>query len=313
MGYYSQSWSKYADFDGRARRSEYWIFSIINLIIYGIILAIESSFNVLIDDFLFGPFSILFGLVILIPSWAVLVRRLHDIGRSGFWVFISIIPILGPIILLIFSLMDSESRTNEYGVNPKKKEIQGSSGTQGSSSGQSTNKLAQTKDSPEISPSIQSEERLTPLDFDTKISRLEKLGKLYEQGVLTKDEFLEEKNKILHKKELEKLITDKSIDNKSFKDTQFLEHLKEEINMAKSLSFGRFHQPLVDLLKSKVIDTASSEIIAGHYNDEFGQDLIEEIKNCSSNLSDIEDYLESFIAIKFVEAKWPHRLIKSGR
>lgn len=92
----------YTDFSGRARRTEYWFIVLWNLI-FGIIPVV----------------NILWALATLIPGLALSVRRLHDIGKSGWWLLIALIPIVGAIVLFIFSVMDSEPRTNEYGPSPK--------------------------------------------------------------------------------------------------------------------------------------------------------------------------------------------------
>ncbi|HXH22216.1 MAG TPA: DUF805 domain-containing protein [Dehalococcoidia bacterium] len=117
MDYYMAVLRKYADFSGRARRAEYWMFALINLLIsIGLaiidtaILGIEGSVGVL---------GSLYGLAVLIPSLAVGVRRLHDTNRSGWWLLIGLIPVLGAIVLIIFFVQDSDPGVNQYGPNPK--------------------------------------------------------------------------------------------------------------------------------------------------------------------------------------------------
>lgn len=104
---------KYADFSGRSRRTEYWMFMLFNFIF--------AIIAVLLDYLLESPGIIygLYGLATLIPGIAVLVRRLHDIGKSGLWFFISLIPIIGVFWLLILLLTDSQAGNNDYGANPK--------------------------------------------------------------------------------------------------------------------------------------------------------------------------------------------------
>jgi len=108
---------KYADFSGRARRKEYWMFALVNFII-GIVLGLISGMlsNALAATNLL---SLLYALLVLIPSLAVGVRRLHDTGRSGWWLLIAVIPLIGAIVLLIFTVQDSEPGHNVYGPNPK--------------------------------------------------------------------------------------------------------------------------------------------------------------------------------------------------
>jgi len=102
---------KYAKFDGRARRSEYWYFVLFNVLV-SIGIGIIGTF--LDTTFLSGVYS----LAVLIPGIAVAVRRLHDTGRSGFWIAIGLIPIVGLIVLLVFFVEDSKP-ANQYGPNPK--------------------------------------------------------------------------------------------------------------------------------------------------------------------------------------------------
>jgi len=119
MNWYLMVWKKYAQFSGRSRRNEYWMFTLFNLLIYvllyGAAIALMESG---IGKALLAICAI-YGLAILIPSLAVGVRRLHDTGRSGWWLLICFVPIVGGLILLVFFVLDSEPGTNQYGPNPK--------------------------------------------------------------------------------------------------------------------------------------------------------------------------------------------------
>ena len=118
MNWYIEVMKKYAVFSGRARRQEYWMFVLSNVIIVLFLSIIdgiagsdsESSRNTL---------TTLYGLTVLLPSLAVGVRRLHDTGRSGWWMLVGLIPIIGAIVLLIFIIQDSQLMDNQYGPNPK--------------------------------------------------------------------------------------------------------------------------------------------------------------------------------------------------
>lgn len=113
MNWYFQALANYFNFTNRARRKEYWMFVLFNLIF---------MFVVSVMDGVLGSFGILSGLYALgvfIPGFAVTVRRLHDTGRSGWWMLISIIPILGIIVLTYFMVLEGHTGVNEYGVNPK--------------------------------------------------------------------------------------------------------------------------------------------------------------------------------------------------
>lgn len=112
--------SKYATFSGRARRSEYWWFwlfyLVINALLNGLSLAMndgDGSMNV------FGVLASVFALAVFLPNLAVSVRRLHDIGKSGWAVLIGLIPIIGWIFLLVWFLKDSMPESNQYGECPK--------------------------------------------------------------------------------------------------------------------------------------------------------------------------------------------------
>ncbi len=119
MNWYLEALKKYAVFGGRARRKEYWYFVLFNALI---------SITLMIIDGVTGPFSAeagwgllsgLYTLGVLIPGTAVMVRRLHDTNRSGWWVWIVLIPIIGAIVLIVFLASDSKPEENQYGLSPK--------------------------------------------------------------------------------------------------------------------------------------------------------------------------------------------------
>lgn len=103
----------YVNFQGRARRSEYWWFFLANCILSGILAALARSIG------FFGFLSGIVSLALLLPGLGVCVRRLHDIGKRGWWIFISLVPIVGVILLIVWLAKDSEPGSNEYGPNPK--------------------------------------------------------------------------------------------------------------------------------------------------------------------------------------------------
>jgi uncharacterized membrane protein YhaH (DUF805 family) len=118
MSWFLLALQKYATFSGRSRRREYWFF-----VLFYVIIFVALDF---VDDLIglrnargVGILSGLFALAMLIPSLAVAVRRLHDIGRTGWWLLIGIVPLIGPIVLLVFALLDSQPGANDYGPNPK--------------------------------------------------------------------------------------------------------------------------------------------------------------------------------------------------
>ena len=113
MNWYLEVLKKYAVFTGRARRKEYWMFVLFYLII---------AFVLAIIDAVIGTGALLYGLyalALLIPNIAVAVRRLHDTGRSGWFLLIGLIPLIGAIVLIVFFVQDSQPGDNQYGPNPK--------------------------------------------------------------------------------------------------------------------------------------------------------------------------------------------------
>ena len=119
MSWYLEVLQKYAVFDGRARRKEYWMFLLINILVSVVLIAIDNLIGTFSHQASFGLLQGLYSLALLIPSIAVTVRRLHDTGRTGWWILISLVPLIGGIILLIFMVLESEPGTNQYGPNPK--------------------------------------------------------------------------------------------------------------------------------------------------------------------------------------------------
>ncbi|GMA13692.1 DUF805 domain-containing protein [Deinococcus metallilatus] len=119
----------YADFRGRARRREYWMFYLINTIISLILYlpfivqtvgapdpeSVMPSGLALVSSLLF----LLYSLAVFLPALAVSVRRLHDTGRSGWWFLINFVPLVGGLVFFIFTVLDSQPGPNKWGPNPK--------------------------------------------------------------------------------------------------------------------------------------------------------------------------------------------------
>jgi uncharacterized membrane protein YhaH (DUF805 family) len=114
MDWYLLVFRKFADFSGRSARQEFWMFALCNFIV-----ALGLAFvgyllgrvgHLLVD---------LYSLVVFIPALAVSVRRLHDIGKSGWWLLIEFVPVIGFLVLLYFMVQDSEAENNAYGPSPK--------------------------------------------------------------------------------------------------------------------------------------------------------------------------------------------------
>jgi uncharacterized membrane protein YhaH (DUF805 family) len=119
MHWYLDGLKQYVVFSGRARRKEYWFYQLFNCLFVGALLVVDSMTGTMRGKSGLGMLSGLFVLATLLPSLAVLIRRLHDTNRSGWWCLVGAIPLVGPIIILAFTCMDSEPSANEYGPNPK--------------------------------------------------------------------------------------------------------------------------------------------------------------------------------------------------
>ena len=119
MNWYLEVLKKYAVFGGRARRKEYWYYFLFNAliaIVLGIIDGVTGTFSREVGLGLLGG---LYSLAVFIPGFAVSVRRLHDTGKSGWWLLIPLVPLVGVIVFLVFMVKDSEPGENQYGPNPK--------------------------------------------------------------------------------------------------------------------------------------------------------------------------------------------------
>ena len=120
MYWYLKVLKDFANFEGRARRKEYWMFTLFNILILWALMSIFSVSLLIIKEYallLIIPFFI-YILIIFVPTIAVTVRRLHDINQSGLWYLISFIP-FGGYVLLVFTILDSTPGPNKYGPNPK--------------------------------------------------------------------------------------------------------------------------------------------------------------------------------------------------
>lgn len=119
MDWFLLALKKFGDFSGRSRRSEYWYF-VLYYVLIGIALGFVDTLLGTTNDLLpIGLLETVFTLAMLIPSGSVSIRRLHDIGKSGWWLLLSMLPIVGTIILIVFFFQDSQPGMNEYGANPK--------------------------------------------------------------------------------------------------------------------------------------------------------------------------------------------------
>jgi uncharacterized membrane protein YhaH (DUF805 family) len=109
----------YAGFSGRARRKEFWMFGLFNFLFLIVAMILDNILGTTVAGLPYGAMYLLYTFAVLIPGLAVTVRRLHDGGKSGWFLFVYLIPIIGAIWVLIVLASDSSPGTNKYGPNPK--------------------------------------------------------------------------------------------------------------------------------------------------------------------------------------------------
>ena len=119
MNWYLDVLRKYAVFRERARRREYWLFFLVSTIIFVGLSIIDVATGTFSPAVSIGLLGGLYSLATLIPGIAVTVRRLHDTDRSGWWLLIGVIPVIGALALFIFLVLDSQPGENRYGPSPK--------------------------------------------------------------------------------------------------------------------------------------------------------------------------------------------------
>ena len=119
MSWYLKALKNYAGFSGRARRREYWIFILFNNFIFIALSFLDIIIYNLSSETVIGMLSGAYLLAVILPSLAVTFRRLHDSGKSGWWVFINLVPMVGSLVFIIILFLDSQPGENQYGPSPK--------------------------------------------------------------------------------------------------------------------------------------------------------------------------------------------------
>lgn len=117
MNWYIKCWKLFADFEGRARRSEFWWFVLLNFPIVIIVAILDQLFGT------GHALTYLFIFLNLIPAMAVSIRRLHDVGRAWYWILATLVPIVGSIYLIYLFFLDSKPGPNRWGQNPKEEQV----------------------------------------------------------------------------------------------------------------------------------------------------------------------------------------------
>lgn len=118
---YFRCLSKYAVFKGRASRGEYWGFTIINTALILLILILHARYQVGTLHTALTYIAIIYAALTLLPSLAVMSRRWHDLGRTGLWVFLNMVPVVGTFVSLCFFLGKGQEGSNIYGRDPRER------------------------------------------------------------------------------------------------------------------------------------------------------------------------------------------------
>ena len=122
MEWYLKVIRQYADFNGRARRKEYWMFILFNMIFAIVAMILDNILGIAIAGIGYGPLYLFYALALFIPGIAVAIRRLHDINKSGWMLLVALIPLAGAIWLLVLMCTEGDQTENQYGPNPKSEE-----------------------------------------------------------------------------------------------------------------------------------------------------------------------------------------------
>lgn len=119
MNWYLKVLMQYADFKGRARRKEYWMFFLFHVIFGIVLMTLDQVIGINFGESSYGPLYLIYTLAVFIPTIAAMVRRLHDTGKTGWMGLVILIPLIGIIWWIILMVKDSNPGANQYGENPK--------------------------------------------------------------------------------------------------------------------------------------------------------------------------------------------------
>ena len=119
MDWYLKVLKNYVGFSGRARRKEYWMFILVNLLVSIGLMVVDSLIGTFDAESGWGLLSGIYTLAVFIPSIAVTVRRLHDRDKSGWWLLLLLVPLIGAIVIVVWTVMEGDSGDNRFGPDPK--------------------------------------------------------------------------------------------------------------------------------------------------------------------------------------------------
>lgn len=118
MDWYLKVLKNYVGFGGRARRKEYWMFLLVNIILAAVLSVIDNMLGWQREAGE-GVLTTIYGLLVMLPSWAVHFRRLHDTDRSAWWLLLLIIPVIGWLVILVFNCQEGTQGSNRFGPDPR--------------------------------------------------------------------------------------------------------------------------------------------------------------------------------------------------
>ena len=130
MNYFLDALKNYATFSGRATRQQYWMYILFYIVFYFIAVMLDINLGQFDKEKMTGFISTFYTFGLLLPTVAILARRLHDIGRSSWWILLILIPVIGSLVILIMTLMDSQKNENKYGVSLKYANTANSAGSE---------------------------------------------------------------------------------------------------------------------------------------------------------------------------------------
>lgn len=119
MNYFLDALKNYVNFTGRATRQQYWMYILFYIVFYFVAVMLDINLGQFDEEEMTGFISTIYTFGLLLPTIAILARRLHDIGRSSWWILLILIPVAGSLVILIFTLIDSQKGENEYGMSLK--------------------------------------------------------------------------------------------------------------------------------------------------------------------------------------------------
>ncbi len=119
MNHFLHALKNYITFTGRATRQQYWMYILFYIVFYFVTVLLDINLGQFDKEKMTGFISTVYTYGLLLPTVAILARRLHDIGRSSWWIALILIPVAGSLVILFFTLMDSQKGENEYGVSVK--------------------------------------------------------------------------------------------------------------------------------------------------------------------------------------------------